>query len=1303
MTPIHSSAQPSRLRISVSKRALSAATVAILGLSTVQVAAPEMSSAPVASAAPQNVAGKQYNDNAPQNVPWDAVAQSNQYGNLLLSLNAVEKAGVAKSDKYGNWGSPVPLDITDGQNQTIYRSSFTDTERPVPFNNSNTLPTPLGEWSYTAQDSKFSVTWRPAPGYIGYAPPLPIEISSDKNANAKNDYDFATVGQPGKETEELTSTGAFGGAQTAQARNGFPGVRDGMGWAGFAPKYAFQVVKGDDVASKAGTTPNYAKDGDGNHLGFVTTELTTSEGTYRINPDSGEISFTPGPKFFTSDELKDTNLTRKSAAPIRVIVSNMTTNKSLGEQRVMPFGQTRPAHTIDRNNPSYAEVSTIYTPNVVKPTVGLNNASTTDRAGREVTLKPDFAQSSGQAAIDKDTIELVNAAGKKAGKALVVRGEGTWSVNRDGSVTFTPEVGFLGDPTPIQYTAQNELGVSAGMATLSVGYEIQSGLLASTIGEQGKAQKSTDSGEGDWGLDAQKMFPGYPKSWYDKFTYALVTPGGEVVARDTALQIRNVGRYDINKNTGEVTFTPDPSFSGAAPAVGVRITNLRSANGQGIPEDGIYRPIVSTTNMVLRPVSASGEVGEKLTATPKYERGMDRGSVRINGADANSNGKTKTIPNQGTWSVDRDGAFTFVPVDGFFGNPDPVDYTVANGDGVRSEPGTVLGEYAAVKTAPSTSNGDANQPQTSKPGKEMFPSFPDNWTITYSLAGAVENVLAREEGMYTIDPNTGVVTFEPARGYSGTPAAVTVEATTKTGATQSTTYQVSVNAAPSKSPYPVSMTTTPPQATITAFPEGMTETVTLEPITVTPDPITTTVPVTGEPTTITATPAPVTTTVPDVTTTIKDAPTTVAVPPVTVTPEPVTVTATPNGDPVITVTPAPITATPDPINVTLGAAPMTTTVDGNTLEITDKVIKVTPLPGNPFAVKVSTPDMEEGSLRFTGVAGISLPPEISQDMREMKVPEQGRWIIDSGSGEVIFFPERKFKGDISRAELAYKRKDGSEHNFSIEADYPKAGRFGKTPKPEDPTKVDEPTTTEETTKAGEPTTTEESTKAQEPGIAGTPSQVNEPTTTNKSSKPNEPTKASQPASPSQPTKASQPATASESSKPKEPSQPASPSQPTKASQPATASESSKPKEPSQPTKASQPATASESSKPKEPSQPTKASQPASPSQPTKASQPAPTTKPNEPTKASQPAPTTKPNAPAKPSQPAKPNTPTKRVPDASDAMPLLWLVPFRLFTAGFGYYAGPMSGPYQEQLDSLNSYLSRRTNDTLRRLMEQMS
>jgi len=67
------------------------------------------------------------------------------------------------------------------------------------------------------------------------------------------------------------------------------------------------------------------------------------------------------------------------------------------------------------------------------------------------------------------TIQFVGTAGP--GQPLLVAGQGVWSVDpTNGNVTFTPEPGFLGNPTPIKYTVTDNLGLVSNQATISVGY-----------------------------------------------------------------------------------------------------------------------------------------------------------------------------------------------------------------------------------------------------------------------------------------------------------------------------------------------------------------------------------------------------------------------------------------------------------------------------------------------------------------------------------------------------------------------------------------------------------------------------------------------------------------------------------------------------------------------------------------------------------------------------------------------------------------------------------------------------------------
>ena len=781
----------SRSRASVSTRALGAATVAILGLTTVQVAAPTSTFLPAADAATRTVFGTNvtYDDQNPNSVPWSTAVKGNvtRYGNLYLSLDAVEKDGIAKTGTYDKWGSPVPLTIWDPANPTIYRNGFTSAVRPDPFSNSNKITTQLGDWTYVSQSSTFSVTWNPAPGYIGYAPPLPIQIDPLKpGGQPAPQYDYATTGLPGKTTTPLTSTGALGTTQTAQAGTGFQGVTDGIIWD-YQPTYAFQVDRNDPIAALANLTDDqFATDADGNYVGYVTNELNTSEGRYTINPDSGEVTFTPNNDFFKTGDP-----TTKQATPIRVIVSNMTTNTDEGNGRVMAYGVTRPAHTINANNQSYSEVNTFYTPSVTKPSVQLEDVAAQNQVGRAVTLRPNYAQADGAPAINTDTVELLNPDGTTVGKTLTVENEGTWQVNSNGTVTFTPQVGFIGDPSPVQYTAKNTVGIQADPATLTVDYFVPDGRPATTYGTQGVTQKSTDrtTSEGDRGLTAQQMFPGYPTNWYSSFTYQLVDRNGNAIAPNTALKYDNVGTYTIDAASGEVTFTPDPFFVGPAPEVGVRIANLTAANGQERGADGSYVPIVTSSNVYLQPAFANGNVGDTLKATPDYAIDglpkIDTQSISLIDASGNRAGTTLTVDGQGTWTVDlATGEFSFTPVAGFLGNPAPVKYTARSVDGIAArEPSTVTVTYNPLVTRTATTIGGPTETQKStdlnSPGDagkttaELFPGLPTDWfnaPIQFKLVDGtnlVDTLTVNGEGTYTIDPATGVVSFTPDAGFLG--------------------------------------------------------------------------------------------------------------------------------------------------------------------------------------------------------------------------------------------------------------------------------------------------------------------------------------------------------------------------------------------------------------------------------------------------------------------------------------------------------------------------------------------------------
>jgi len=77
--------------------------------------------------------------------------------------------------------------------------------------------------------------------------------------------------------------------------------------------------------------------------------------------------------------------------------------------------------------------------------------------------------------IDKGSVNLVipedfNGTARLSddGKRMLVDGEGEWFVDEKGILTFTPEDGFRGTPTPIQYQASNSNGTKASVANVTI-------------------------------------------------------------------------------------------------------------------------------------------------------------------------------------------------------------------------------------------------------------------------------------------------------------------------------------------------------------------------------------------------------------------------------------------------------------------------------------------------------------------------------------------------------------------------------------------------------------------------------------------------------------------------------------------------------------------------------------------------------------------------------------------------------------------------------------------------------------------
>lgn len=122
-------------------------------------------------------------------------------------------------------------------------------------------------------------------------------------------------------------------------------------------------------------------------------------------------------------------------------------------------------------------------------------------------------------------------------KRLEVPGEGVWSVGSDGAITFTPEAGFQGVPTPVKYRSETPDGKVTLPATVTVSYP----------------DVSDVSGNGKIGEPVTL----HPALNPNTVSLKLLTPAGDPV---TELVVPGEGTWTLGSDLS-IIFTPETGFT----------------------------------------------------------------------------------------------------------------------------------------------------------------------------------------------------------------------------------------------------------------------------------------------------------------------------------------------------------------------------------------------------------------------------------------------------------------------------------------------------------------------------------------------------------------------------------------------------------------------------------------------------------------------------------------------------------------------------------------------------------------------
>jgi CshA-type fibril repeat protein len=263
-----------------------------------------------------------------------------------------------------------------------------------------------------------------------------------------------------------------------------------------------------------------------------------------------------------------------------------------------------------------------------------------------------------------------------------------------------------------------------------------------------------------------------------------IPDGGSVTLLDsgsnpTTSVVVPEGAYAIDTTTGVITFTPNTGFTGTATPVTFQVTDAYGQTGTAT-----YTPTVTPNPP---PLTSTGVGTTPQAVTLPVPGG---GSATLLDAGGNP-ATTITVDGQGTYTYDPVTAVvTFTPVLGFSGEATPVAYRVTDSHGLTGE-----STYTPTVTPPAGPTApDLTSSGVGTARQHVTATIPDHGAITLvdSHGHATTTVTVDGEGVYTVDPDTGVITFAPLLGFAGIATPVSYRVTDAYGQTATGTYTPSV-------------------------------------------------------------------------------------------------------------------------------------------------------------------------------------------------------------------------------------------------------------------------------------------------------------------------------------------------------------------------------------------------------------------------------------------------------------------------------------------------------------------------------
>ena len=748
-----------------------------------------------------------------------------------VTVKRVDKNGTEITAKYTPTVTPVtptatPVETTDIQGATqTGKPVFTEGDSRVPmnddvpatFDDGSTTKTVDGVGTYTvAADG--TVTFVPEKSFVGTAPAVTV-VREDKNGTKASATYTPTVTPVTPTAEDTTSTDKQGQTQTGTPTftPGNPNVpMDDDTPATFEDGSTTKTVPGEGTYTVApdGTVtfvPEKSFTGEGTGVTVKRVDKNGTPVTAKYTPtvtpvtptatpaeseapqgvvQTGTVTFTEGDPVAPIDKdtitLLDENgqpvASVEAKSPAGDVIGTFTVDKETG---VVTFTPTDKSYSgdvvpvkVQAADTNGTTVETTYTPKITPVVPTAEPATSTDIQGQTQTGTPSFTPGNPAIPMDDD----VPATFEDGSTTKVIPGEGIYTVAPDGTVTFVPEKSFTGEGTGVTVKRVDKNGTPAtAKYTPTVTPVTPTAEDTTSTGKQGQTQ--TGKPEFTEGDSRVPMNDDVPATFEDGSTTKTVD---------------GVGTYTVAAD-GTVTFVPEKSFTGTAPAV----TVVRE-DKNGTKASATYTPTVTPVTPTATPAESTGPQGVVQTGTVTFTEGdpvasIDKDTITLldeNGQPAASvEAKSPAGDVIGTFTVDKEtGVVTFTPTDkSYSGDVVPVKVQGKDTNGTAVETTYTPKITPVVPTAdPATSTDIQGQTQTGTPSfTPGNPAIPMDDDVPATFEDGSTTKVIPGEGIYTVAPD-GTVTFVPEKSFTGEGTGVTVKRVDKNGTPATAKYTPTV-------------------------------------------------------------------------------------------------------------------------------------------------------------------------------------------------------------------------------------------------------------------------------------------------------------------------------------------------------------------------------------------------------------------------------------------------------------------------------------------------------------------------------